>query len=153
MSVRELTALAIIIDDKEVHVTLRKKASVPLQSFFDDRAEDFERKVDQLTGRSFHSVAGWTTLGDDKSSRIFEEIYIVPFENDERWTGPVSEKTGIIRIEPARTGAVVLQSRAKNSSKNSKSTSPQRIIPPVCALHPHDRDPGPVGIVTRHPPC
>lgn len=29
MAVRELTALAIIIDDKEAHVTLRKKASMP----------------------------------------------------------------------------------------------------------------------------
>ena len=122
VAVRDLQALAVYIDDKSFQLPLRKRESVSLAHFFDDRQEEFTRRVHKITTRRFHSVAGAAALGDDKAQDVFEAIYIIPYENREIWAGAVRDKTGVIRMEPSRSGE-----QTATTSKGSKGRGEKNV--------------------------
>ena len=117
--VRDLTALIVVIDDKELHISLLKRKNVSEEDRLTSRAAEFGRKVNSRCFRLYHSVAGAREVDDHSVDEIFESQVIIPYEQKMLWPHAVHGTTGVIRLDPPRSGETVpSQTRQSQQSGN-----------------------------------
>ena len=66
----------------------------------------FVRRVQELSACDFHSVYGSDRIHNDKSSRVFEIAFKIPYLNDSEWPFDFVESKGWLKLQPPKSGNV-----------------------------------------------
>lgn len=126
IKVRNLTSLSILIGNQTIRISLAKLSTVSNAQHIANVYAELERKVNKVTGRAFHSVAGYPALDDETLLAIFAALYGSPYELDGIWTCPwdVKTATGAFElIEPGNNAADPATTKGSNTEGKKKTRS------------------------------
>jgi hypothetical protein len=122
--VRNLRSVQVLVNgQRRVTLNTVKSSRCSNDDHLDYLLSEFQRKVLAVENSERFNVASDTSLSDETLRRIFEVIFVIPYEEDKVWGHSVLD---------ADTGAVALNSTGRGIHANRAMAAPApALLPPA----------------------
>jgi hypothetical protein len=117
--VRDLCSVQVLVNgQKRVTLNTVKSARCSMPEHLDFLLSEFQHKVLAVDNSVRFNVASDSSLNDETLKRIFEVVFVIPYEQDAEWGHSILD---------ACTGALALNSAARGSSNNRVVAAPAQV--------------------------
>lgn len=132
VQVQKLTSLVLVIDGKKYALSVRKPSGQSVSDFMRETREEFKRRFIAGTSRTYNSVEGSMDLEEATVDKIFDTLFLIPYENEENWIMPLHGLAGLIVVKPPRGGE---DTRPTTSTRQASGKRQQRKMAQVTLIN------------------